>query len=541
METATPKVIKIPAKPEFVRQNGVQRQLRVAAYCRVSTDDEEQLTSYEAQQEYYTDKIMTNKEWTLAGIFADEGITGTSARKRPEFLRMIRMCKQKKIDFILVKSISRFARNTVDCLNYIRILKELGIAVYFEKENINTLSAESEMLITIMGAFAQAESESISANVKWGKRKAMADGKATIQYKRLYAYEKGEDGNPKIIPEQAEIVQELYKRFLAGDSLRMLQAWLEQTLVPNVSGNQGWTIRAVRTILTNEKYCGDVLLQKTFIQDCISKKVIKNTGQLPQTLVRNHHEGIVDRATYDAVQAEFARRNAGKSPSKKNASTGLSSYASKYALSERLVCGECGTLYRRCTWNIRGKKKIVWRCVSRLDYGKKYCHTSPTLEEGILQKNILVALNSLMSDKDRLIQNIAEAMEVEQASIPKESISLGDVQRRLEELDNQTKRLVSMAAAEGDIKQYEPKLKAILDEVSTLKEKRICISKQLQNNTQVMWRIKNMMEVLEQAPEQMVWNESIIRQLVDTVKVISKDKLEIHLHGGMIIEQTMGE
>ena len=381
MRTAAPRVITIPAKPELAKQKAIQRQLRVAAYCRVSTDDEEQLTSYEAQQEYYTDKIMTNKEWTMAGIFADEGISGTSARKRPEFLRMIRMCKQKKIDLILVKSISRFARNTVDCLNYIRILKELGIAVYFEKENINTLSAESEMLITIMGAFAQAESESISANVKWGKRKAMADGRAIIQYQKLYAYEKGEDGTPQIIPEQAEIVRQIYKRFLAGESLRMIQAWLEQEQIPNVTGEQGWTIRAVRTILTNEKYCGDVLLQKTFIQDCISKKVIKNTGQLTQTLVMDHHEGIVDRETYDAVQAEFARRNAGKSPSKKNAPTGLTSYASKYALSERLVCGECGTLYRRCTWNIRGKKKIVWRCVSRLDYGKKYCHNSPTLDE----------------------------------------------------------------------------------------------------------------------------------------------------------------
>ena len=266
MRTAPPRVITIPAKPELAKQKAVQRQLRVAAYCRVSTDDEEQISSYEAQQEYYTDKIMTNKEWTMAGIFADEGITGTTARKRPEFLRMIRMCKQKKIDLILVKSISRFARNTVDCLNYIRTLKELGIAVYFEKENINTLSAESEMLITIMGAFAQAESESISANVKWGKRKAMADGKATIQYKKLYAYEKDEDGSPKIIPEQAAVVQQIYKRFLAGASLRMIQEWLEQEQIPNAAGEQGWTIRTVRNILTNEKYCGDVLLQKTFIQ-----------------------------------------------------------------------------------------------------------------------------------------------------------------------------------------------------------------------------------------------------------------------------------
>ena len=540
MKTAPPRVITIPAKPELAKQKAVQRQLRVAAYCRVSTDDEEQLTSYEAQQEYYTEKIMTNKEWTMAGIFADEGITGTSARKRPEFLRMIRMCKQKKIDLILVKSISRFARNTVDCLNYIRTLKELGIAVYFEKENINTLSAESEMLITMMGAFAQAESESISANVKWGKRKAMADGKAIIQYQKLYAYEKGEDGSPQIIPEQAEVVQQIYKRFLAGASLRNIQEWLEQEQIPNVTGEQGWTIRTVRNILTNEKYCGDVLLQKTFIQDCISKKVIKNTGQLPQTLVQNHHEGIVDREIFDAAQAEFARRNAGKSPSKKNAPTGLTSYASKYALSERLVCGECGTLYRRCTWNIRGKRKIVWRCVSRLDYGKKYCHESPTLEEEALQRSILAALNSLMSDKDKLIQDITESMALEQSRIPGESISLGDIQRRLAELDEQTKKLVSKAAEEGDMASYAPKLQAILDEVRALKEKQAYIEKQRQNDAQVMWQIRNTVEALEQAPEKITeWNESTIRQLVDTVKVISKDKLEIHLHSGTVIEQDM--
>ncbi len=541
MRTAPPRVITIPAKPELAKQKAVQRQLRVAAYCRVSTDDEEQLTSYEAQQEYYTDKIMTNKEWTMAGIFADEGITGTSARKRPEFLRMIRMCKQKKIDLILVKSISRFARNTVDCLNYIRILKELGIAVYFEKENLNTLSAESEMLITIMGAFAQAESESISANVKWGKRKAMADGKAIIQYQKLYAYEKGEDGCPQIIPEQAVVVQQIYKRFLAGDSLRMIQEWLEQERIPNVAGEQSWTIRTVRSILTNEKYCGDVLLQKTFIQDCISKKVIKNTGQLPQTLVQNHHEGIVDRETFDAAQAEFARRNAGKSPSKKNAPTGLTSYASKYALSERLVCGECGTLYRRCTWNIRGKRKTVWRCVSRLDYGKKYCHNSPTLEEEALQRSILAAINSLMSDKGKLIRDITESMGLEQTRIPGESISLGDIQRRMEELDEQTKKLVSKAAEEGDMANYAPKLKAILDEISALKEKQAYIEKQRQSNAQVLWQIRNTTEVLEQAPEEITWNESVIRQLVDAVKVISKDKLEIHLRGGAVIEQNMIE
>lgn len=542
MRTTPSRIISIPAKPELARQKAIQRQLRVAAYCRVSTDDEEQLSSYEAQQEYYTDKIMTNKEWTMVGIFADEGITGTSARKRPEFLRMIQKCKQKKIDLILVKSISRFARNTVDCLNYIRTLKALGIAVYFEKENINTLSAESEMLITIMGAFAQAESESISANVKWGKRKAVADGKVTMHYKWLYAYEKGEDGNPKIIPEQALVVQQIYKRFLSGASLRNLKEWLEQEQIPNVQGGQGWTIATIRSILSNEKYCGDALLQKTFIQDCISKKVIKNTGQLPQTLVLNHHDSIIDREIYDAAQAEFARRNAGQSPSKKTSSTGLTSYTSKYALSERLVCGECGTLYRRCTWTAHGRRRIIWRCVSRLDYGKKYCHDSPTIDEGPLQRSILAAINSLMSDRSKLIQDITESMWVKRSCIPGESISLDDIQRRLVDLDAQTKMLVSKAAEEGSMTSYATKLKAIVDEVNALRDKQAYIESQRQTNTQVAWQIKNAADVLEQAPEELTqWDESIIRQLVDTVKVISNEKLEVHLRGGIVIEQAMIE
>ena len=273
-------------------ENKIKRQLRVAAYCRVSTEEEEQLSSYEAQCKYYTEKIMSNPEWTMAGIYADEGITGTSTKKREEFKRMIRHCRQKKIDMILTKSISRFARNTVDCLNYIRALKELGIAVFFEKENINTMSSDSELIITLMGAFAQAESESISANIRWGKREAMREGKADIKYKYLYGFKKGIDGNPEIVPEQAEIVRMIYDKFLAGYSLRMLLDLILERNIPYYSDRE-WSIGNIRGILTNEKYCGDVLMQKSYIADCISKKYVKNTGQLPMYLIRNNHQGIV--------------------------------------------------------------------------------------------------------------------------------------------------------------------------------------------------------------------------------------------------------
>jgi DNA invertase Pin-like site-specific DNA recombinase len=539
MRESPPRVITIPAKPESIKTQETQRQLRVAAYCRVSTDDEEQLTSYEAQQNYYTDKIMTNKEWTMAGIFADEGITGTSARKRPEFLKMVHLCKQKKIDIVLTKSISRFARNTVDCLNYIRALKALGIAVIFEKENINTLETDSEILITMLGAFAQAESESISQNVRWGKRQAMREGKASIQFKKMYAFERGEDGNLQIIPDQAEEVQNMYRQFLAGASLRMIKEDLKSRNITNAKGDTDWTITAIRGILSNEKYCGDVLLQKTYISDCISKKVIKNTGQLPMYLVQNHHAGIVDRKTYDAAQAELARRNAGKSPSKKTAPTGLTSYTSKYALSERLVCGECGTLYRRCVWSKHGKKRIVWRCVSRLDYGTKYCHSSPTLDEEPLQQAILAAINSAMSRKSDLIREIRGAMELELAPIPGENMSLADIERRLEELSQQTKILVAQATKVG-ADAVAPQLKEILSESTALKETKSRLEEQRKNNTAAALRIEDAESAMEQgAAEIFEWNEAVIRQLVDTVKVISADEISVRLRGGAEICQPI--
>lgn len=540
MAECAQKIIIIPANPELAKEKAVKRQLRVAAYCRVSTDEEEQLTSYEAQQTYYTDKIMTNPEWTMAGLFADQGITGTSARKRPEFLRMIRQCRQKKIDIVLTKSISRFARNTVDCLHYIRALRELGIAIIFEKEGINTLESDSEMLITILGAFAQAESESISGNVTWGVRQAMRDGKVTYQYSRLYAYRKGEDGKPEIIPEQAEVVRQIYDWYLAGASFRQIKDKLESQNILNVEGNSEWTITVIRGILTNEKYCGDALLQKTFIKDCISKKVIRNTGQLPQYLIQNCHEAIVDRQIYDMVQAEMARRNAGKSPSKKNAPTGRTSYASKYALSERLICGECGTLYRRCVWVKRGKRRVVWRCVSRLDYGTKYCHNSPTLEEEPLQRAILAAINEVMGNRDELVNQITGTMETELAPIPGQTVSLADIQRRLGELEGRFNTLLEQAAEQMDGQEYMAQFQTITNEIAALKDQRSQIEEQRKTNAAAVRRMDATVSLLKSmSPEMTEWNEALIRQTVDTVKVLSADMITVYLRGGIEITKSI--
>ena len=310
MNEEKPRVIIIPAKPELAQEAAVKRQLRVAAYCRVSTEEEEQASSYEAQCQYYTDKIMSNKEWTMAGIFADEGISGTSTKKRTEFLRMIRQCKQKKIDLILTKSIQRFARNTLDCINYTRILRQLGIGVLFEKENINSLPPDSEFMITMYGAIAQSESESISGNIRRGRQMHAKVGTLKVPCYRLYGYEKDTEGKFRVIPEQAEIVRELYKRYESGASLRNLQDWLEENQIKTVLGESKWTTTSIKGILTNEKYCGNVLLQKTFRTDVISKKVIKNVGQMAQYYMPDHHEAIVSREQYNAVKAEMARRSA---------------------------------------------------------------------------------------------------------------------------------------------------------------------------------------------------------------------------------------
>lgn len=539
MSNTTPTVIFIPAKPEVVRAS--KRQLRVAAYCRVSTDDEEQLTSYEAQKNYYTDKIMTNKEWTMAGIFADEGITGTSARKRPEFLRMIRQCKQGKIDIVLTKSISRFARNTVDCLNYVRALKELGIAVIFEKENMNTLEIDSEILITMLGAFAQSESESISANVRWGIRQAMKEGKATIQYKYLYGYRKGDDGKPEIIPNQAEVVRKIYDLFLSGTPVRGIQEYLNENAVPNINDEPKWARSAIDSILTNEKYCGDVLLQKTYIDDCINKKVKKNTGQLPMYLVQNHHEGIISRETFDAAQAELARRSAGKSPSKKNAPTGRSRYSSKYALSDRLYCGECGTRYQRCTWRNRdGSKRIVWRCVSRVDYGNKYCHDSPTLDEEPLHRAILAAINSAVKDKDSIIYNLKSAMEKELAPVAGQQLSLSEIDSQLERLNTEFSKVLAEASESGNQAAYSDRFRDIMQHQTELKAQRNEIQRMLAESGKAAAHIEQCRQAAETTPSAITeWDEALIRQVVESVTVETGSEIIVALKSGASIHQEL--
>ena len=484
-----------------------------------------------------TAKIMTNPEWTMAGIFADEGITGTSTKKRDDFNRMIRRCKAKKIDLILTKSISRFARNTLDTINYTRMLRAMGIGVIFEKENINTLDMDSEMLITMLGAFAQAESESISRNVAWGKRQAIREGKVHVNFKRLYGYVLREDGIPDIDSEKANVVRLIFERYVAGDSLRMITYRLNNAGILNPSGEPEWKSATIRSILMNEKYCGDVLGQKTFKEGVIGGKVQKNTGQLPQVLIQNNHSAIISRELFYAVQEETKRRTAAKSPSTKSP-TGRSSYTSKYALSERLVCGECGTLYRRCTWNGKEQKRIVWRCVSRLDYGKKYCHNSPTMDEVPLQKTIMAALNTKMPPKLDVVTQITDALLQEAVPSRGSAMTLGEVKRRIEELTAEFDQLLELNACGN---KADRRFAEIAKEMAELKRQQERIAAQLRNNQEAQERAHTIVAALDQEDHHLnEWDEEMIRQLVHTVKVISADHIRVYLNDGTEIDQTVG-
>ena len=360
MTNAAPQrvVREIPAaKPDAVdRLRSSAEQLRVVAYCRVSTQQEEQLNSYETQVRHYTEAINAEPNWRFAGIYADKGISGTSVKKRDEFNRMIRACKRGTVDLILTKSISRFARNTVDCLKYVRLLRDLNVDVYFEEQGIHSNQPGAEFYITIYGCIAQSESENISANVRFGKNRSAKDGNVSFAYASFLGYRKGEDGKPEIVESEAEIVRRIYAQYLQGDSLKGIAKQLTEDGVLTPRGKPHWEPGTVRSILSNERYKGDAILGKTYIEDCISKKIRVNAGERPKYYVRNSHPAIIDAETFGRVQEELARRSSKMEGKKVGDKTLQRKYSGKYAMSDLLICGECGSAYRRCTWTAKEEK-----------------------------------------------------------------------------------------------------------------------------------------------------------------------------------------
>lgn len=405
-------VMVIPAKRKIGntnRKKDTKPKLRVAAYCRVSTDSDEQATSYEAQVEHYTEYIKRNPDWEFAGIYADDGISGTNTKNREEFNRLIKDCETGSIDMVITKSISRFARNTLDCLKYIRRLKEKNIPVFFEKESINTMDAKGEVLITIMASLAQQESQSLSQNVKLGLQFRYQNGQVQINHNRFLGYTKDENGNLVIDPEQAEVVKRIYREYLNGYSMDKIASGLEADGILTGAGKKKWWTSTINKILRNEKYMGDALLQKTYTTDFLNKTRVKNNGIVPQYYVEDDHEAIIPKEIFMMVQEELARRKVVKT----SANGKKRSYSSNHCLSQKIICGECDEMYRRIHWYSHGRKTVVWRCISRLESTGVECHAR-TVNETVLENVVVQAINKLLGDKStyqtQLQQNIAKVI-----------------------------------------------------------------------------------------------------------------------------------
>ena len=545
MEAATTLDRRVQVIPATKTQGAIHSthdgKKRVAAYCRVSTDSEEQLNSYEAQKSYYTQKIEDSPDWEMAGIYADEGITGTSLKKRTEFKKMITACKRGHIDLIITKSLSRFARNTVDCLETVRLLKANGIGVYFEKENINTLTESSEFLITLFSGFAQAESESLSKNVAWGKAKSAEAGKVTFQYKKMLGYRKGADGQPEIVPEEAEVIKRIYHRYLDGCTLGQIKRELDEDNVPTAQGVEFWSPAIIHNILTNEKYIGDALLQKTYVTDCISKKVKKNQGERAMYYVENNHPAIISREMFDQVRNEMTRRSSKRKVLQKSGKTELGKYSGKYALTELLVCGECGSPYKRVTWARNGKKRIVWRCVSRLEFGTQYCHNSPTLDESKLHSAILASMNEFAVIRQEGCPDVLAMAEEAKQALSQAGAKLLELKKHMETVSREQSDLLDRLLENMGDAELNAKMKALTDEKESLKaqildtqQMEVSLEEQAARHQQ-MWD-----SIMECSAGYTEFDDEFVRQIIQKITVEDEETIRIHFRDSeMVMEQEL--
>ena len=537
---APKKVVRLMEPEVVLKSEQVKtkyRRTRVIAYCRVSTKEEEQLNSYENQLKHYTDVITENPDWEFVGIFADKGISGTSVKKRDEFNKMIRFCKRGKVDMIMVKAISRFARNTVDCLKYTRILKDIGVDVFFEEQNLHSTQPGAELYITIYGCMAQNESENLSANVIWGKLQSAKEGKVSFVYSQTLGYRKGADGNPEIDEEQAVIVRFIYDSFLSGEGLETIAQHLNDSGIPGVRGGK-WGVSTIRSILTNEKYKGDAIINKTFVVDCLTKKVKKNNGERPKYYVENNHPAIIDATTFARVQEEVARRSTKRQSYRKGQGEIKMRYSAKYALTQVMVCGECKSPYRRYTWIKNGEKKGVWRCECRTKFKKQYCKRSPAIEEQCLHETIMNGVMSVAQENTNLLTILKEHIgQVVGNTVEDNSL---EIQVRINEIDKEFKALIDSVTADmvdgfdqnrvGELMREKQELQRKLQEIRESKEREKVAHGRLTDIYTVMDGLKN---------HPLAYDDSIVRNLLECVVVESKETILLIFKNGMEIRERL--
>ena len=480
-----------------------KKKIRVAAYCRVSTASEEQLVSLAAQKAHYENYIKSNDEWKFAGLYYDEGISGTKKEKRDGLLPMVAACERGTIDMIITKSISRFARNTLDCLKYNRELKEKNIPVFFEKENINTMDSKGEVLLTIMASLAQQESQSLSQNIKLGLQYRFQNGEVRVNHSRFLGYTKDEEGNLIIEPAEAVVVKRIYREYLEGASLLQIGRGLEADGILTGAGKTKWRPETLKKILQNEKYIGDALLQKTYTVDFLNKKRVQNKGIVPQYYVENSHEPIIPHDLYMQVQEEMMRRanlHSGTNRKKRV-------YSSKYALSSVVYCSKCGEIYRRIAWNNRGKHSTVWRCCTRVEHGPTACD-APTIQEQDLQAAVLQAINPTLGNRENMMATLQE--NIEAVIRQEDETSSEGIEAKLQELQ---KELLKLANSKKDYN-------GVADEIDRLRELKQNALVESAEREGLKQRIREMREFLEQQSTEVTeYDELLVRRLIEKVTV----------------------
>ena len=493
-------------------------------YIRVSTQEQNTMRQEVLMQELGVDEVYIDR---LSGKNTD----------RPELKKM--MDYVRKGDTVIVESISRFARNTLDVIKTTRKLRDVNVDVFFEEQGIHSIDPASEFYITIYGSIAQSESENISANVKWGKAQSAKQGVVPFQCKHFLGYTKNADGEIEIVPQEAEIVKEIYTRYLSGESLHGIKSYLEGKGIPTPGGCTEWQHRTIRSILTNEKYKGDAVINKTFVADCISKRVKVNNGERTKYYIEENHPAIIDAGTFARVQEEIARRAGKPKVKQKGTITELSRYSSKYALTELLICGECRTPYRRCTWTAHDKKKVVWRCINRLDYGKKYCHDSPSIEESLLQDAIMRAIMQTAKQNTEVLKTLKLHIGMGLTDETTEDKTL-DIQIRIAELDAEFQKMLKAVSADNadaideeriaELMSEKQRLTVQLEQYAAMRQKRESAKSRLDEIYTILDGLQNHL---------MEYDDKIVRQIIECVVVESKEKIKVVFIGGTEIEMAL--
>jgi len=533
------EVKKIPATRNFLEKDR-KAILNVGAYCRVSTDTEEQQGSYNSQVTHYTEKIKSTPGWRFVKVYGDEGISGTNADNRPGFQEMMQDCENGKLDLIITKSISRFSRNVTVTLEVARSLRDKGIGIFFEKENLNTLHYTSESLLAIFSSLAQAESESMSENIKMGREYRYKQGECCYNMGKIFGYNQDSDGIVTINEEQAVVVRLIYEAYLNGMSIGGIIKDLQGRNIPSPTGKEKWSPGTVERILSSEKYKGDFLARKTFTVDPISKKKKKNTGQVTQYLITNHHPAIIEPEIFDMVQSEKTRRGCIKKNDKKKH---YGKYSGKFPFNNLIICGDCGAKYRRTMWvEKNGDKKHVWRCVNRIQDGKKaHCRYSVSINDIYLTKKTVEAINIIYKSrsrvKDILKCSIASLMgDTEQPMITKNTA-------RLEELsDLMRDAIFKNATGEMTPKELEKMCYEVKMESERLRKENEEYEMTRKMKSAESSKLKQIFKTIDEMAEELTEiDNTLVRNIIEKMEEISEDKLTIWFIGDIAYEVEIPE